>query len=318
MTLLLTRSQITGLLDPDAVMAGLRSGFLAPGADGVRALRVRTDLPGPGTATALLPGAIDGVPAYTVKVNAKFPGAAPALRGLVCLHGLADGELLAVLDSATVTAWRTGLAAAVATHELAADRAGSVSVVGAGAQARMVLRGLARLRELTALTVCDTDPERAAAFAAEHARLLGVPVGTDADPRDAAARGDIVVLATWARNPLLDASDLRPGMHITTLGADEPGKAELTADALRSALTVVDDVELAVAMGALGNTGLGADAAHGTLGQVLRGERAGRGSSDQVTVYAPVGLPWQDLALAWPVYRAAAGTDTCPRIDFLA
>lgn len=107
MTLLLTRSRITELLDPDTVMTGLRAGFLAAGPD-VRPLRVRTDLPGPGTATALLPGVIEGIPAYTVKVNAKFPDAAPALRGLVCLHDLADGELLAVLDSATVTAGAPG------------------------------------------------------------------------------------------------------------------------------------------------------------------------------------------------------------------
>ncbi|MCX4711898.1 ornithine cyclodeaminase family protein [Streptomyces fimicarius] len=317
MTLLLTRSQITGLLDPDTVMAGLRAGFTAPAPD-VRPLRIRTDLPGPGTATALLPGVIDGVPAYTVKVNAKFPDAAPALRGLVCLHDLAGGELLAVLDSVSVTAWRTGLAAALATHELAAEHADSVSVVGAGAQARMVLRGLVRLRTVSRLTVCDTDPVRAAAFAAEHEKLLGIEVETVGEPRSAAARADIVVLATWSRGPLLTAADLRPGMHVTTLGADEPGKVELAADALRRARTVVDDVELAVSMGALGNSGLSADAAHATLGQVLGGERTGRETSEQITVYAPVGLPWQDLALAWPVYRAAADAGSCRSVDFLA
>ncbi|MFD4238907.1 hypothetical protein [Streptomyces sp. NPDC058542] len=77
-------------------------------------------------------------------------------------------------------------------------------------------------------------------------------------------------------------------------------------------------IELAVAMGAIGTSGPGADAAHATPGQVLHGERAGRESSDQITVYAPLGLPWQDLALAWPVYRAAAGAGSCPQIDFLA
>ncbi|MCI4043732.1 MULTISPECIES: ornithine cyclodeaminase family protein [unclassified Streptomyces] len=317
MTLLLTRSQITDLLDPDTVMAGLRAGFTAPSPD-VRPLRIRTDLPGPGTATALLPGVIDGIPAYTVKVNAKFPDAVPALRGLVCLHDLADGQLLAVLDSASVTAWRTGLAAALATHVLADEGSDSVSVVGAGAQARMVLRGLVRLRTVSRLTVCDTDPARAAAFAAEHEKLLGIEVETVSEPRSAAARTDIVVLATWSRSPLLAAADLRPGMHVTTLGADEPGKVELAADALRRARTVVDDVELAVSMGALGNSGLSADAAHASLGQVLGGEQAGRETSDQITVYAPVGLPWQDLALAWPVYRAAADAGSCLGVDFLA
>ena len=222
---------------------------------------------------------------------------------------------MTVLDSAAVTAWRTGLAAALATHVLADEQADSVSVVGAGTQARMVLHGLARLR---GLTVCDTDPARAAAFAAEQEQLLGIMVETVAEPWQAAARGAIVVLATWSRRPLLDAADLRPGMHLTTLGADEPGKVELAGSVLRGARTVVDDLGLAVAMGALGGTGLDADAAHATLGQVLNGDRAGREGSGQITVYAPVGLPWQDLALAWPVYQAATAAGSGLTVDFLA
>jgi ornithine cyclodeaminase len=144
-TFLLSRNELEALLEPDVCLDALRAGFLAPAGD-TRPLRVRTGLPGPGTATALIPGLIDGVPAYTVKVNAKFPGASPALRGVVCLHDLATGELLALLDSATVTAYRTGLAAALRTHALARADAETVAVIGAGAQADLVVRGLRRLR----------------------------------------------------------------------------------------------------------------------------------------------------------------------------
>jgi alanine dehydrogenase len=106
------------LLDLDTALGTLRAGFTA-GPASVEALRVRTDLPVPGTsATALLPGLISGIPAYSVKVNAKFPGSVPALRGLICLHPAEDGTLLAVMDSAEITAWRTGLAAALATDAL--------------------------------------------------------------------------------------------------------------------------------------------------------------------------------------------------------
>jgi ornithine cyclodeaminase len=183
--LLLSRSEITALLDVPSVLGILRRGFTE--ATEIQPLRIRTDLPGPGTATALLPGLIPGVPAYTVKVNAKFPGASPALRGLVCLHDLADGGLLAVLDSASVTAWRTGLAAALATDVLAAADASSVSVIGAGAQAAMVLRGLAALRPLTRLTVYDVDTTRTSGFAQE----LGISTYTAESPQEAAARGEV-------------------------------------------------------------------------------------------------------------------------------
>ena len=111
MTLLLSRSDLEQVLDVRACLEVLRRSFLAaPSA--IAPQRIRTDLPGPGTATVLLPGLVPDIPAYSVKVNAKFPRSRPALRGLVGLHDTGTGELLAVLDSATVTAWRTGLAAA--------------------------------------------------------------------------------------------------------------------------------------------------------------------------------------------------------------
>ncbi|MFG2001063.1 ornithine cyclodeaminase family protein [Spirillospora sp. NPDC048911] len=318
MTLLLNRSDLESLLDPAGCLAALRQGFAAGPGD-VTARRVVTSLPGPGSATALIPGLIEGVPAYTVKVNAKFPGTRPALRGVVCLHDLHTGELLALLDSATVTAWRTGLAAALGTHALARRDAGTVAVIGAGAQADLVLTGLAALRQVRELVVCDLDTARAAGFAERHGLRLGVPATTAADARAAAQGAGIVVVATWARRPLLNAGDVAAGTHVTSLGADEPGKTELGADLLEGARVVVDDVALAVEMGVLAGAGLDVEHAAGTLRDLLSGQVPGRVKDSEITVYAPVGLPWQDLAVAWAVYGAArsAGTGAGTSFDFL-
>lgn len=313
MTILLTRSDVERLLDVDEALDLLRAGFRSS-SDVVTPIRARTDLPGAGTATALLPGLIDAVPAYTVKVNAKFPGARPALRGVVCLHDLADGQLLAMLDSSAVTAWRTGLAAALATHELARPDADVVGVIGAGAQATMVIRGLARLRAVRELVVHDAAPERSVEFPPSR----DVPARVANGARDVAAACGIVVLATWSRVALLDVADVPAGTQVTSLGADEPGKVERTAALLTAATTVVDDRALAARTGALAATGLGANDADATFGEVLRGEHLGRANSDEVTVYAPVGLPWQDLALAWSVFHAAQAQRAGTAIDFLA
>ncbi|WP_405592892.1 ornithine cyclodeaminase family protein [Streptomyces sp. NBC_01092] len=310
MTLVLTRSDLEAVLAPGACLEVLRDGFLRARDAAVAGQRVRTDLPFPGTATALIPGVLPGIEAYTVKVNAKFPGARPALRGVICLHSGRDGELLALLDSATVTAWRTGLAAALGTHALAGP--GDVlGVVGAGAQAELMVRGLAQLRPYRELVVHDTDAGRAEAFAARHA---GRAV---ASATEVAAAADTVLLATWARSPLLGLSDTREGQHFTSLGADEPGKQELSADLLRAALLVVDDRELAASMGVLAAAELPASAADATLADVLRGDHPGRASTESRTVYAPVGLPWQDLALSWAAYRAAEREGLGRRVDLL-
>lgn len=325
MTLLLRRSDLERLLDVGGCLDALRAGFAAVGESErkpegrrVRPQRVRTELPGPGTATALIPGLVEGVPAYTVKVNAKFPDARPALRGVVCLHDLATGELLAVLDSATVTAWRTGLAAALGTDLLARPDTDRVGVVGAGAQASLVVRGLAALRPVHGLVAHDLEPDRARAFGTAHTAEGSVDVAVAADPAEVARRCGIVVLATWSRAPLLSGADVPAGTHLTSLGADEPGKVELAADLLASARVFVDDVVLASAAGALGNVGLGPDHAAGTLGDVLRGALTGRTGAQEVTVYAPIGLPWQDLALSWVAYQAARSAEAGTSYDWLS
>jgi ornithine cyclodeaminase len=313
MTRILTRSDLEAVLQPAACLEALREGFRADGFSPVAGQRVRTDLPFPGTATALIPGILPGVEAYTVKVNAKFPGARPALRGVICLHSGRDGGLLALLDSATVTAWRTGLAAALGTHVLAVpDSTAVIGVIGAGAQAELMVRGLRGLRRDGGLVVHDTDGDRATAFASRHGgRVLG-------SAAEIASVADVVLLATWSRAPLLHLADTRPGQHFTSLGADEPGKRELGGDLLRSALLVVDDRELAATAGALAAAGLPASAATATLGEILNGLRPGRTDAGQRSVYAPVGLPWQDLALAWPAYQWAEQHGVGTEIDLLS
>lgn len=292
------------MLEPGACIDALREGFRHTEAVPIRGQRVRTDLPFPGTATALIPGLLPGIPAYTVKVNAKFPAARPALRGVICLHSGADGELLALLDSATVTAWRTGLAAALGTH-LLAGRGDVVGVIGAGAQAELMVRGLGTLRPRSALVVQDTSADRAAEFAARHGgRVVSSAV-------EVAQAADIVLSGTWSREPLLHLRDTRPGQHFTSLGVDEPGKAELAPDLLGAALLVVDDRELTAGVGVLRT----ADA---TLGEVTRSEHPGRTTETDRTVYAPVGMPWQDLALAWTAYGRAEREGIGRRVDLLA
>ena len=222
MTLLLTRSTVEAALQIDEALDMLSRGFCAT-TNRPRPQRIRTDLPGPGTATCLIPGLLPDIPAYTVKVNAKFPASSPALRGVVCLHDINTGDLLALADSASVTAWRTGLSAALGTHVLADPAARTLGFVGAGAQARMVATGLRTLRSFDQTVATDLDRRRAADLA---------DVVVD-DARAVAARCDIVILATWSRVPLLHAEDIATVTHLTTLGADEPGKIELAADVLR-------------------------------------------------------------------------------------
>jgi ornithine cyclodeaminase len=244
-TLLLSRSDVGRLLDPAALVPAMRDAFRAYSMERkVPQRRVRSSLPGgEGRAMVLLPGLVPGIPAYTVKVHAKFPALDPAIRGILHLHDLETGDLLAVMDSGHLTAVRTGVAGAVAADVLARDHSESAAIVGAGAQGEAQLRCLALVRPLRRARAHDTSRRRAEAFAKRMREELGVPVEAAGDVEEAVEEADIVVAATWSREPFLFAGMVKAGAHVTTLGPDEPGKVEVDKSLLEEALFVCDDRE---------------------------------------------------------------------------
>ncbi|MEO8353644.1 MAG: ornithine cyclodeaminase family protein [Chthoniobacteraceae bacterium] len=318
-TLLLTRSETEVLLDPGTLLPDLRAAFRGYSLDrGVRAQRVRSPLSGPGTATVLFPGTAADIPAYTVKVHAKFPEQQPAIRGILSLHDSQTGGLLAVMDSTHLTAVRTGLSSALAADVLARGDARSVAVIGAGMQGEHQLRALHVMRQIGAVRVYDTAPDRALAFAERIRQSLGLTIEVSNSVAAVVEDADMVFAATWARTPFILPGMLRSGTHVSTIGPDEPGKCEVSAEVIREAVFVCDDRDLAVTMGSIGGAKLGADAISAELGEVIGGAHPGRTKAEQITVYGVVGLAFQDAVAAWQIYRAALSKGLGREIDFLA
>jgi ornithine cyclodeaminase len=265
----------------------------------------------------LAPGLVPGIPAYSVKVHAKFPGGNPAIRGVLILHDLETGVPLAILESSYLTALRTGLAGALGAEVLALPEARCVAIIGAGVQARSQLAALRMVREITSVQIFDSSWEAAQRFSLDTA-CAGLSVAV-ADSVDSVLPGaHIAITSTWAREPFLFRRHLHPGLHITTLGPDQPGKCELAAEVLTAARLVVDDRKLAVEMGAVGGAGLSAAAIHAELGEIMAGLQPGRQTPEQVTVFGSVGLAFQDLAAGWLAYKAAGEMQLGQRINLLS
>jgi ornithine cyclodeaminase/alanine dehydrogenase-like protein (mu-crystallin family) len=306
--LLLSASDVRGSLDRRALLESLREAMKAY-ASGTqpRAKRTHSAIPAraPHSVMIVFPGFVPGIPAYTVKINAKLPQSVPSVRGLISLHDLETGTVLAVMDSIAITAIRTALVGALAADALARESIRTVAVIGAGVQGREQLRALRLLRTFDSVRVFDTHPERAAALIDEMRRELEVEFTHAKSVGDAVQRADVVVTATWAKHAFLTRAMITPGAHITAIGADEPGKAELDRELLQAATFVCDDPDLAVEMGALAGVGLGHDAIHASLGEVLSGAKSGRTNDDEITVFGSVGLACQDLPAAWMAYQKA-------------
>jgi ornithine cyclodeaminase/alanine dehydrogenase-like protein (mu-crystallin family) len=226
----------------------------------------------------------------------SFPGnparGRPTVNGVICLSNATDGEPLMLVDARSVTALRTGAIAAVAAQALAVAGAQSVGIVGCGLHGAWSARCLATAGYGPG--VChDPQVEAAEAVAAE----LDWRVGS----REEAVRCEIVCCVTPGTQIVIDAGDLRPGLHLNMLGADGPAKSEATAGAVASCILFCDEWEQASHGGELTaavRAGLVRREQVTELGAVLAGAAPGRPGPDAVTLFDSTGLAIQDLAVA--------------------
>jgi alanine dehydrogenase len=232
----------------------------------------------------------------------SFPGnparGLPTVSGVICLSDAVTGQPLMLLDARPVTALRTGAVAALATQTLARPEARTVGIVGCG------LHGAWTARCLSAAGygpgVC-ADPDRAAAEA------LAVELGWAAGSREQALGCEVVCCVTPGSAVVINLGDLRPGLHLNMLGADGPGKAEATVDAVAACELFCDEWQQASHGGELTGAieaGLVYRGRVTELGAVLTGEAPGRSGPGAVTLFDSTGLAIQDLAVAAAAYAA--------------
>jgi alanine dehydrogenase len=256
----------------------------------------------------------------------SFPGnptqGLPTVTGLVLLSDASNGMPVAVLDAGAVTALRTGAAAVLAAETLGRPDAETAAVIGAGVNGEAVARTfLARGREVLPW---DVDGNRARTVA----EGIGAAV---ADSREAALASDLVVTVTPGREIVLEAGSLRPGQHVSLMGADGPGKAEIAVEELTRVHVFCDDWEQVGPNGTPGRGRIYADdweqASHNgdlvraveagvlardhvaELGDVLIGTREGRQSDRDITIFDSTGLAIQDLAIALAAFERAEDLD---------
>ena len=304
---------VENLVDEKVLIRGIRSGFreltnTLPAPQRFHsALAGITQITDLAEVMILAPGALPSIPAFTVKVHAKYPSnptrGLPGIQGVIHLIDAATGELLALIDSPQLTAHRTAAAGAVAADLLARPDAHSVAIIGAGVQGEWQFKYLTHVRSIDRVWVYDLEPRNAQAYA-ERRQSEGYWCERASTIAAAVQDADIIVTATWARNPFLTASMVPSGVHIATLGPDSPGKAEIDIDLLEQARVVCDNLVLARTMGCLypwRDRSLPAV----SLTMVLRGEVPGRFDMHQRAVFGAVGLPSQDLVAAWQVFQDA-------------
>ncbi|MFB6710328.1 ornithine cyclodeaminase family protein [Streptomyces sp. NPDC056333] len=205
------------------------------------------------------------------------------------------GRIAALLELGAANAHRT--AADVLAVGLPARKAATtLAVFGTGHQAAYEVHAVSRARPIDQVLVVGRDKARAG----QLADLLTAQGhdGWAADAEEACAQADVIVTTTTAQAdtpPLLEASWVRPGTHISCMGADAPSKRELPPELLASARHFCDLPEQAYRMGESQHAP--EDAVLTALGDVLTARASGRDDGDDVTAFDSSGIGPQDLYL---------------------
>lgn len=251
---------------------------------------------------------------FAAKTNANFPEnprrhGLPTIRGTVVLADAEDGAPLAVMDSGSITALRTGAATAVAARYLARPDARTAAVVGCGVQGEIQLAALAAVLPLERAWVLDLDHGRAEVMAARAGERLGLHVEAAKDLEAALRASDVAATCTPSRRAFVTCAMVAPGTFIAAVGADNQGKQELEPELVVKATLVVDVLEQCAEIGelqhALAARLMARDAVHAELADVVSGRRPGRTREDEITVFDSSGTALEDVAAAVAVYEAA-------------
>ena len=220
----------------------------------------------------------------------------PTVQGVVVVTRGRTGELLGILDGATVTERRTAALSLLAARTLAPVPGGPLLVVGAGVQARAHIEAFREGLGIEEVWVGSRTPEKAHKLVA-HAQTLGLDARFTESPAEVAATVPLIVTATTSRTPVI-SGPLRPDALICAVGAFTPEMAEIAPEIVSSSRVVVDTL----------------DGAESEAGDLIQAAAAGwdfsratelatlldapRPAPDRPTVFKSVGHALFDLAAA--------------------
>jgi ornithine cyclodeaminase len=246
---------------------------------------------------------------YVIKIASGFYGnpqlGMPSSNGMMLLFDQRTGMPAAILlDEGYLTDLRTAVAGAVAAKYLAPQSVERIGIVGTGVQARLQLRHLWQVTPCREVLVWGRGDRQLAAYQ-EEMTDRGFQVETTKEIAPLQRTCNLIVTTTPSPIPLLEATHLQPGTHITAVGSDTPHKQELEAQILaRADLIVADSIAQCLLRGEIYKAieaGLLTEERLVELGQLIDGQTEGRTHEGQVTVADLTGVAVQDIAIATAV-----------------
>ncbi|WP_051872186.1 ornithine cyclodeaminase family protein [Streptomyces sclerotialus] len=239
----------------------------------------------------------------------------PLIHGIVNLVDLETGRVAALLDGAALTAVRTGAVAGLATRLCARPDAGDLAIIGAGVQARALLRTMAAVRPVRSVRLYSRTRRGAEAFGDWIRDRLGPDVAVTVcdDARTAVRDAEIICTATStdSTTPVIEADWVTPGAHLNVIGGTHEDALEIAPELLATAFVAVETKDAALEdageiRSAFSRGIIEAEHLH-ELGELLDGET--EPVPGRTTLFRSVGLAIEDTAAAAALYDAARAAE---------
>ncbi len=242
-----------------------------------------------------------------IKLVTVMPGnldrGLPSVMASYALSSAVTGEQLAMIDGPELTCRRTAAASGLAARYLARDDASCLLMVGTGVMAPNLVRAHAAARPIRDVVIWGRNRDNAGKLVTEL-EVDGFSNVSIADDLESAVRAaDVISCATLSTAPLINGVWLQPGQHVDLVGAFKPDMRETDDECMRRTRVFVDtrdgglneggDIVQAIRSGALSEADIQAD-----LFQLCRGEKPGRVSVDEITLFKSSGTAIEDLAAA--------------------
>jgi ornithine cyclodeaminase len=310
------REQIEQALNPPELIQSLEEGFVAYSEGRVVVPPVGHlyfDVP-PGECHIKY-GYMVGDDLFVIKVATGFyqnPDLGfPSSNGLILLFNQKNGSPEALLlDDGYLTDLRTALAGAIAAKHLAPREVSRIGIVGTGVQARLQLELLRSVTPCRDVIVWGRSRTKAELYKENMVRR-GFSINVASQIEDIGSNCNLIITTTSSRTPLLYADQIRPGTHITAVGADGGGKQELDAELFKkSDICAVDSLKQCREYGdssyALKN-GFISEEQLIELGMLIKHSKLSRSNDDQITVADLTGVAVQDIEIAKLAFSALHG-----------
>ena len=305
----------------------LMEGALASLARGevVLPLRPMIRIPDSRNVYGVMPAYSAALKAIGTKLISVFPdnhgSTLDSHQGAVALFDGTNGSMVGLMEAASITAIRTAAVSAVATKLLARKDAGTVAILGAGAQGHTHVDAMLAARPFTRVIVWSRTPAHAHALVESAAKHHDVTFEVSGSAAAAVGNADVVCTVTASREPILEGAWLRDGTHINAVGAALPSARELDTSAVRRSRVFVDRRESAaneageliipMKEGAFAMTDIVAE-----IGELLIGTAKGRRDDREITLFKSLGIAVEDLACAHWLYERATADKIGTTVEF--